>query len=146
MLLLLSYYSELRREKAWSRIHLVPALMAEADRDTYRREQAQLAREKEIMKDVKGWEVSIFENYRCSNLFLIVISSLFSSNLLNHRLERVFTTQNAIHQAASLFFKQFTHTIHIHRMTLQYYHILNQKEVEMRIERYYLCNLTAQLS
>ena len=30
--------------------------MAEADRDTFRREQAQLAREKEIMKDVKGWE------------------------------------------------------------------------------------------
>jgi GRIM-19 protein len=56
----LSFFnSELRREKAWSRIHLVPILMAEADRDTYRREQAQLAREKEIMKDVKGWEVSI---------------------------------------------------------------------------------------
>lgn len=53
-----SFFSELRREKAWSRIHLVPILMAEADRDTYRREQAQLAREKEIMKDVKGWEVS----------------------------------------------------------------------------------------
>lgn len=53
------FCSELRREKAWSRIHLVPILMAEADRDTYRREQAQLAREKEIMKDVKGWEVSI---------------------------------------------------------------------------------------
>lgn len=51
-------YSELRREKAWSRIHLVPLLMAEADRDTHRREQAQLAREKEIMKDVKGWQVS----------------------------------------------------------------------------------------
>jgi hypothetical protein len=32
--------------------------MAEADRDVYRREQAALAREKEIMKDVPGWEVS----------------------------------------------------------------------------------------
>jgi hypothetical protein len=31
--------------------------MAEGDRDLYRREQAALAREKEIMKDVKGWEV-----------------------------------------------------------------------------------------
>lgn len=32
-------------------------LLAEGDRDAYRREQAALAREKEIMKDVKGWEV-----------------------------------------------------------------------------------------
>ena len=49
---------ELGREKAWSRIYLVPLLVAEGDRDSYRREQAGLAREKEIMKDVKGWEVS----------------------------------------------------------------------------------------
>ena len=34
--------------------------MAEGDRDTYRREQAALAREREIMKDVKGWEVSFY--------------------------------------------------------------------------------------
>ncbi|KAM0749721.1 GRIM-19 [Meredithblackwellia eburnea MCA 4105] len=47
---------ELQREKAWSRIHLVPLLLAESDRDVYRREQAALAREKEIMKDVPGWE------------------------------------------------------------------------------------------
>lgn len=32
--------------------------MAEGDRDAYRRQQAAIAREKEIMKDVKGWEVS----------------------------------------------------------------------------------------
>lgn len=49
---------ELQREKVWSRIHLVPILLAEGDRDAYRREQAALEREKEIMKDVKGWEVS----------------------------------------------------------------------------------------
>lgn len=49
---------ELKREKAWSRIHLVPMILAEADRDAFRREQAQLAREKEIMKDVPDWEVS----------------------------------------------------------------------------------------
>ena len=48
---------ELQREKIWSRIHLVPLLLAEGDRDAYRREQAALAREKEIMKDVKDWEV-----------------------------------------------------------------------------------------
>ncbi|KWU45658.1 hypothetical protein RHOSPDRAFT_16087, partial [Rhodotorula sp. JG-1b] len=47
-----------QREKAWSRIHLVPLLLAESDRDVYRREQAALAREKEIMKDVPGWEAS----------------------------------------------------------------------------------------
>jgi hypothetical protein len=33
--------------------------MAEGDRDAYRRQQAALAREREIMKDVKGWEVSL---------------------------------------------------------------------------------------
>lgn len=32
--------------------------MAEGDRDLYRRQQAALEREKEIMKDVPGWEVS----------------------------------------------------------------------------------------
>lgn len=51
------YCRELQREKAWSRIHLVPLLMAEGDRDAFRREQAALAREREIMKDVPGWEV-----------------------------------------------------------------------------------------
>lgn len=48
---------ELKRENMWARIHLVPLLMAEGDRDAYRREQAARAREKEIMKDVRGWEV-----------------------------------------------------------------------------------------
>ncbi len=37
----------------------MPLLLAEGDRDTYRRQQAALAREREIMKDVKGWEVSV---------------------------------------------------------------------------------------
>lgn len=50
--------SELKREQAWSRIHLVPLILAEQDRDAYRRNQAALAREKEIMKDVPNWEVS----------------------------------------------------------------------------------------
>ncbi|RIB23893.1 hypothetical protein C2G38_1958712 [Gigaspora rosea] len=48
---------ELRREHLWSRIHLVPLLTAELDRDTYRRNCAALAREAEIMKDVPGWKV-----------------------------------------------------------------------------------------
>ena len=52
---------ELQREKTWSRIHLIPLLLAEGDRDAYRRQQAALAREKEIMKDVQGWEVGHHE-------------------------------------------------------------------------------------
>ncbi|KAI5828213.1 hypothetical protein K523DRAFT_321557 [Schizophyllum commune Tattone D] len=55
---------EIVREKRWGRIHLVPLLMAEADRDAYRLQQAALAREKEAMKDVKGWEAgkSVYNN------------------------------------------------------------------------------------
>ena len=34
-------------------------LLAEQDRDAYRRQQAAIARETEIMKDVPGWEVSL---------------------------------------------------------------------------------------
>jgi len=50
-------HSELERERAWSRIHLVPLLLAEGDRDLFRRQQAAIAREQTIMKDVPGWEV-----------------------------------------------------------------------------------------
>ena len=34
-------------------------LMAEGDRELYRRQQAALVREREIMKDVPGWEVGV---------------------------------------------------------------------------------------
>ena len=44
------------REKLWTRIHLTPVLQAEADRDDVRRALAADARERELMKDVKGWE------------------------------------------------------------------------------------------
>lgn len=57
-LLIYVLFRELARERVWSRIHLVPLLLAEGDRDTYRRKQAALEREREIMKDVKGWEVT----------------------------------------------------------------------------------------
>ena len=43
----------------------MPLLMAEADRDTYRRQQAAVAREAEIMKDVPGWEVRRVPISRC---------------------------------------------------------------------------------
>lgn len=41
--------SELAREKMWSRIHLIPLLTAEEDRDLVRRHMADQAREKELM-------------------------------------------------------------------------------------------------
>ena len=47
---------EMAREKIWTRIHLTPMLQAEADRDDVRRHWAAEAREKELMKDVKGWK------------------------------------------------------------------------------------------
>ncbi|CAO1615155.1 unnamed protein product [Jaminaea pallidilutea] len=67
---------ELKREKAWSRIHLVPMLLAEADRDTYRREQANLQREKEIMKDVPGWEAgkSVYNSKRYTPQKFVVLT------------------------------------------------------------------------
>jgi len=66
---------ELQRENVWSRLHLVPLLLAEGDRDTYRRQQAALEREREIMKDVKGWEAgkSVYNNPRYQPVDSIVV-------------------------------------------------------------------------
>ena len=41
--------SELAREKMWSRIHLIPMLQAEEDRDLVRKHLADQAREKELL-------------------------------------------------------------------------------------------------
>ena len=41
--------SELAREKMWSRIHLIPLLQAEEDRDQVRRHLAQKQMEKELL-------------------------------------------------------------------------------------------------
>ncbi|KAJ1502787.1 hypothetical protein HMI54_013906 [Coelomomyces lativittatus] len=48
---------ELSREKIWSRIHLIPLLQSELDRqmDRFTRQQRKL--EEDIMKDVPGWKV-----------------------------------------------------------------------------------------
>jgi len=54
-------YSELAREKMWSRIHLIPVLQAEEDRDLVRRHWAQEAREKELL----GAETKVYNNDRC---------------------------------------------------------------------------------
>lgn len=86
---------ELQREKTWSRIHLVPLMLAEGDRDTYRRQQAALEREKEIMKDVKGWEVSEYVEL-CKMAVLLIMSMCYSIIIIiifmDDRLARAFTT------------------------------------------------------
>ncbi|KAF7301950.1 hypothetical protein MIND_00761100 [Mycena indigotica] len=46
---------ELRREQMWARIHLVPLLMAEGDREAYAASQRAAAVEADIMKNVKNW-------------------------------------------------------------------------------------------
>jgi NADH dehydrogenase (ubiquinone) 1 alpha subcomplex subunit 13 len=45
------------REKTWSRIHLIPLLEAEHDRDEYRRAAAENTVEAAIMKRHKFWRV-----------------------------------------------------------------------------------------
>jgi hypothetical protein len=52
--------SELAREKMWSRIHLIPVLQAEEDRDLVRRHWAEQAREKELL----GAETKVYNNDR----------------------------------------------------------------------------------
>ncbi|KAF8935152.1 hypothetical protein BGZ47_010050 [Haplosporangium gracile] len=66
---------ELEREKVWSRIHLIPLLQAEADRDNYRRETAINEREAEIMKDVKGWKAgeSVYNSKRYTPQTFVVV-------------------------------------------------------------------------
>ncbi|KIM25197.1 hypothetical protein M408DRAFT_221283 [Serendipita vermifera MAFF 305830] len=57
---------ELKREKAWSRIHLIPLLEAENDRDKYRRAIAEKTIEDAIMQRHKGWKAgqSVYFNDR----------------------------------------------------------------------------------
>ena len=52
--------SELAREKMWSRIHLIPVLQAEEDRDQVRRMLADKAREKELL----GGETKVYHSDR----------------------------------------------------------------------------------
>jgi hypothetical protein len=58
--ILKSSCSELGREKMWSRIHLIPLLQAEEDRDLVRRTLADKAREKELL----GAETKIYHSDR----------------------------------------------------------------------------------
>ncbi|KAF2429657.1 NADH dehydrogenase-like protein 1 alpha subcomplex subunit 13 [Tothia fuscella] len=53
-------HNELAREKMWSRIHLIPVLQAEEDRDLVRRYLADRAREKTLL----GSETSAYHSDR----------------------------------------------------------------------------------
>jgi NADH dehydrogenase (ubiquinone) 1 alpha subcomplex subunit 13 len=68
--------SELAREKMWSRIHLIPLLTAEEDRDLVRRHYADLAREKELM----GSNTAVYNSDRCVNLenSFVLIANIFA--------------------------------------------------------------------
>ena len=67
--------SELAREKMWARIHLIPALQAEEDRDQVRRHLADKAREKELL----GTETKVYNSDR------YVFQDMASQNTLaNH--------------------------------------------------------------
>lgn len=59
-LLFRSGFSELAREKMWSRIHLIPMLQAEEDRDLVRRTWADKARERELL----GGETRVYHSDR----------------------------------------------------------------------------------
>lgn len=56
------FHRELMREKTWSRIHLIPLLEAEHDRDEYRRAAAENTVEAAIMKRHKFWRVRALHN------------------------------------------------------------------------------------
>ncbi|PVU96221.1 hypothetical protein BB561_001315 [Smittium simulii] len=49
---------ELKREKTYGRIYLLPMLTAETHRDEYRRHLANAEREKAIMKNVGDWTLN----------------------------------------------------------------------------------------
>lgn len=59
-MLISKWFSELAREKMWSRIHLIPLLTAEEDRDLVRRHWADIAREKELL----GSETKVYNGTR----------------------------------------------------------------------------------
>lgn len=71
-------YSELAREKMWSRIHLIPLLQAEEDRDQVRRYYADKAREKALL----GTETKVYNSDRYA-AFLIYIYFSWRSILIS---------------------------------------------------------------
>ena len=53
----------------WARIHLIPAMQAEEDRDQVRRYLADKAREKDLM----GTETKVYNSDRWGNLTLFLV-------------------------------------------------------------------------
>lgn len=60
---------ELGREKIWARLHLIPLLQAEEDRDQVRRHYADLAREQELL----GSQSTPYNSDRYVRLFLLLL-------------------------------------------------------------------------
>jgi hypothetical protein len=114
---------ELNREKAWSRIYLVPMLLAEQDRDAYRRQQASIARETEIMKDVPGWEVGL-----ASSTWLHFFQREYRvgmDNMLMNRLERAYTTPRGTRRLPLRFCKHWRGMYHHCTQTLHKCYMIN---------------------
>jgi len=63
-----SLRSEYAREKMWSRIHLIPLLQAEEDRDLVRRHLADQAREKELL----GENIKVYHSDRLAPLPFVI--------------------------------------------------------------------------
>lgn len=72
------FYSELAREKMWSRIHLIPLLQAEEDRDQVRRHWADKQREKELL----GTETKVYHSDRYVCLGLLYCVELYHMAVL----------------------------------------------------------------
>lgn len=68
--------SELAREKMWSRIHLIPVLQAEEDRDLVRRHWAEKAREKELL----GAETKVYNNDKYVSNSIITFQGVTLAN------------------------------------------------------------------
>ncbi|KAL9069905.1 MAG: hypothetical protein Q9161_005219 [Pseudevernia consocians] len=77
--------NELAREKMWSRIHLIPMLQAEEDRDLVRRTWADKTREKELM----GAESKVYhsDSTGIADTFGLQIRSPYVFHLASERYE-----------------------------------------------------------
>lgn len=84
------FFSELAREKMWSRIHLIPLLQAEEDRDQVRRHWADKQREKELL----GTDMKVYhsDRYVCLRLHhrALFCHILFHNNLAGGVWSRIF--------------------------------------------------------
>lgn len=68
--------SELAREKVWGRIHLIPVLQAEEDRDQVRRHFADKAREQQLF----GTETKVYNSDRYVKKELDLITHLYANS------------------------------------------------------------------